>query len=601
MNRRIVGEGIRTKTTARRVGRRPIEGRPSMRYISGEPRRVEVKALERNPEAVRFVPLGGLEEIGRNMMFFEYGDEIVIIDAGLQFPEEDTPGIDFIIPNIEYLQENKRKIKALLITHGHLDHIGAIPYIMEKIGNPPIYSTALSNALIKKRYDEFPNAPKITFMPVKIGDEVKISQNFSAYFFGGSHTIPDAISIVLRTPAGNFCNPGDFRIDRGPKGEPRNLPDLERVGRMGIQVLFMESTRATVPGESMPEKVAEENLEKILNQAKGRIIVTTFASLLDRLGQVINIAHRLGRKVALSGRSMKDNIQITQNLGYIKIPKGALISLEEVSRYDDNKILILSTGNQGEPNSGLARIVSGDHKQIRIKPGDTVVFSSSIIPGNERGIQTMKDNLARQGAIIFDSSMMDIHAGGHGPQEDLKLAIKAFSPKFFVPIHGMYFMRQTNTKNAQAVGVKAENCLVMDNGQVAEITKETIKLTKETVPAYYVMVDGLGVGDVGEVVLRDRLMLAQEGMIVIITTLDKRSGRIIKNPDIISRGFIYLKDNREILDEIRRRIRSLISRIPTNQPIDADYFKGLIRDQIGQFIFHKTQRRPMLLPVVIEI
>ncbi|PIR05012.1 MAG: ribonuclease J [Candidatus Liptonbacteria bacterium CG11_big_fil_rev_8_21_14_0_20_35_14] len=576
---------------------------------SAKPERSRVVSHVAKPkikkDVLRFVPLGGLEEIGRNMMFFEYQDEIVAIDAGLQFPEDETPGIDFIIPNTAYLEQNKHKIKAMIITHAHLDHIGALPYIMEKIGNPPIYTTNLSRAIIEKRHEEFPNVPKLKFEIVKDKETRRISENFSAEFFNVPHTIPDAVAVLLKTPVGNMCNLGDFKVERKIDGSPIGLIELERVGKLQVDALFMDSTGASKPGESMSEELVEKNLEKLFKETKGRIIIGTFASLLGRLDQILQIANKLGRKVAVSGRSMKTNIQLASNAGYMNIPKEIIIPLEDLHKYKDDKILILSTGMQGEANASLMRVINGEHKHIKIKPGDTVFFSSSIVPGNERSVQTLKDNLARQGAIVFDSSMDDIHASGHGPKEDIKQAIKLLNPKYFFPIHGYYFMRHTNVSNAVEAGVKEANCFVVDNGQVVEIGKNKVEVSKETVPAHYVMVDGLGVGDVGEVVLRDRIMLSQEGMVVVIVTLDRHSGKVLKNPDIISRGFIYLKDNREILDEMRKKIKGLIARMSGSsagtQQIDADYLKGVMRDQIGQLIFRKTKRRPMILPVVIEI
>ena len=375
----------------------------------------------------------------------------------------------------------------------------------------------------------------------------------------------------------------------------------EKIGKKDILALFLDSTNAEVPGFSVSEKIVEKNLEGIFQKAEGRVIVGTFASLLDRLSEMIKIADKIGRKVALSGYSMKTNVEIAQNLGLMKVERGTIIPMETIHKYPDNKILILCTGAQGESNASLMKIVNGEHKHITVKRGDTVVFSSSIIPGNERSVQTLKDNLARQGATIFNSAMMDIHSSGHAPQEELKIVTKLVKPKFFIPVHGYYFMRHTNVQHAKSLGIPEKNCALVDNGQVVEITKDSIKVTDETVPAYYVMVDGLGVGDVGEVVLRDRKVLAQEGMLVIITTVDKATGQLLKNPDIISRGFIYLRENQEILNDVRKKIRSIVEHIPRHQPIDGDYLKGLIRDQVGQFLYNKTKRRPMVLPVVIEI
>lgn len=551
---------------------------------------------------VRFVALGGLEEIGRNMMFFEYKDEIVVIDAGLQFPEEETPGIDYIIPNTTYLEEKKKNIKALIITHGHYDHIGAIPYVLGLIGNPPIYATKLSKEIILKRQGEFPNSPKPIFEIVKAGDKRKLSDNFSAEFFGVVHNIPDGFGIILTTPAGKIVHPGEFKFDYDKDNKPRGLDVWEKVGDEKIHLMMLDSTGAETPGYSMSERIVEQELEKIFRAAEGRIIVATFASLIDRLGEIVKIAQKIGRYVAISGLSMKTNLQIAQDLGYLRFDRNTIISIEDAHKYPDNKLLVLSTGAQGESNASLMRIANGEHRHIQLKPSDTVILSSSVVPGNERSVQNLKDNLARQGATIFHYKMLDIHSSGHAPQEELKTVMKLVKPKFFMPIHGYYFMRQRNAKLAQeALKIKPEETIISDNGKVVEIQKNSVKLTGEEVPSYYVMVDGLGVGDVGEVVLRDRRTLAQEGMIVIITSISRQNGRILKNPDIISRGFIYLKKNQDLLDEIRRRIRGIIGRIPRYQTVDAEYVKTLIRDQIGQFLFNKTKRRPMVLPVIIEI
>lgn len=555
-----------------------------------------------NDEVVRFAALGGLEEIGRNMMFFEYKDEIVIIDVGLQFPEEDTPGIDYIIPNVSYLEEKKKNIKAVILTHAHYDHIGAVPYLMEKLGNPTIYTTIITKEITARRQEEFPNAPKLDFEIVKAGETRQLSKSFKAEFFGVAHNIPDGVGIVLDTPIGKIVHPGEFKFDYDYDGKPKGLDTWEAVGKQGIHVLLLDSTGAETPGYSLSERVVEAELEKIFRKAEGKIIVGAFSSLLDRLEEIAKIAERLGRKVAISGLSMKNNIQIAQNLGYMKIKKGAFINLEDVHKYRDDKILILSTGAQGEPNASLTKIANGEHRHIHLKKNDTVVLSSSIIPGNERSVHILKDNLSRQGALVYHYKMMDIHSSGHAPQEELKKVVELVKPKFFIPIHGYYFMRWRNAQLAQEVlKIGEEKIALTDNGQIVEIRKDGMAVTEESIPAYYVMVDGLGVGDVGEVVLRDRLALAQEGMVVIISTLDRRTGRFLKNPDIISRGFIYLKENKELVEDLRKQIRSLIGRIPRHQQMDQDYVKSLIRNQIGQFLYRKTKRRPMILPVVIEV
>ncbi|HVO28657.1 MAG TPA: ribonuclease J [Candidatus Paceibacterota bacterium] len=557
-----------------------------------------------NPDAVRFVPLGGLEEIGRNCMFLEYRNEIVLIDVGLQFPEEETPGIDYIIPNVQYLEKKRQNIQAIILTHGHYDHIGALPHLLARLGNPPIYATSITKAIIEKRQDDFPNSPKMKVITIKNGDEMKISNAFTARFFGVPHTIPETTGVLMKTPIGNIVHFADFRLDYTDEGEPQGLEEFERIGKMGIHSFMVDSTAAERPGHSVSEKTVERNLEEIFRQAEGRIVVATFASLITRIAEIIKISEKLGRKVALNGYSMKTNIQIAEQLGFVKAKEGTIVAVEELGKYKDDKIMILSTGAQGESNAGLMKMINGEHRHIKIKPGDTFVLSSSVIPGNERSVQSVKDNLARQGAIVYHSALVDIHSSGHAPKEDLKLVMKLMNPKFLVPVHGYYFMRAANGQSAREVGIPKENVILMDNGQVAELTPDKFTITKETVPAFYVMVDGLGVGDVEEVVLRDRRALAAEGMMIIILTMSHNGGKgshLLKNPDIISRGFIYLKENQDLLDEIRKRIRGLMQRLPQNQDIEPDYLKTLIRDQVGQFIYNATRRRPMILPVIIEI
>ncbi len=552
-------------------------------------------------DVLRLAPLGGLEEIGRNMTFFEYKDEIVVLDMGLQFPEEDTPGIDFIIPNIESLVPKKKNIRAVVITHGHYDHIGAIPYLIGKLGNPPIYTLKLTKAVIERRQEEFVNAPKLNIIEAQIGGKVKVGKYFELDFFGVEHTIPDAMGIVIKTPIGNIVSFGDFRLDRDSKGNIYRLDEIKRVGAMGIHTLMIDSTSALKEGIGISEKDVEKNLEKLLSQAEGRIVLATFSSMLTRIGEIIKIAEKLGRKVAINGRSMKQNVQIAQQLGYMKFKKGTIISVQEIGNYKDSEILVLSTGAQGEQNAGLMRIANGEHRHIQIKKGDTFIFSSSVIPGNERHVQTLTDNIARQGAIVHNSQMIDIHSSGHAPQEDLKIVMKLIHPKFLMPIHAYYYMRYVSGRLGVEVGIPEKNIRLLDNGSVGLLTKDEFKISDEILPTHYIMVDGLGVGDVEEVVIRDRKMLSEEGMIVIIATLNRKTGRLIKNPDIISRGFIYLREHQGLIKELREKVRNIVGRIPRQQQPDADYIKALFRDQVGQFVYNKTHRRPMILPVIIEV
>ncbi len=557
------------------------------------------KALKR--DTLYFVPLGGLEEVGRNCSFFEYNDEIVIIDMGIQFPEEETPGVDWIIPNISYLEKKKKNIKGLIITHAHYDHFGAVPYVLEKLGNPIIYGTELIKALLEKRLAEMPNVPKMRFQIIKNHDRFKLSEHFTAEFFCVDHTVPDTTGVLLETPAGNMANLADFRLDYEADDITFNLKEFQWLATKNVHSLMLDSTNAWEDGHSVSENVVIANLEKLLREADGRIIVSMFASMITRLAEAVMIAERIGRKVCINGRSMKDNMEIAKQLGYFKYKDGTLISVEELHNYKDDKVIILSTGAMGQENAGLMRIVSGEHKFIRVKSGDTVIFSSSVIPGSERGVQTLKDNFARQGAIVHTNQDLDIHSSGHAPGPDLAVVVETSKPKFVVPIHGLYFMRAANIPNFKKIGFAKERVILMDNGQVAEFTPENIKITDKTIDAFYVMVDGLGVGDVEQVVLRDRKLLAQEGMVVIIATINRKNGRLIKNPDIISRGFILIKEHTTLIDDVRGKIRSILSQTGQGRAPEPDYIKSLIRDQIGLFLYNKTQRRPMILPVLIEI
>lgn len=558
--------------------------------------------LER--DTLYWIPLGGLEEIGRNCSFFEYNDEIVILDMGIQFPEEDTPGIDWIIPNIKYLEKKKKNIKGIIITHAHYDHFGAIPYVLEKLGNPVIYGTALIREIVKKRLDEIPNAPKLRFEVIKNHTRAKLSEHFTVEFFGVAHTVPDTTGVVFETPAGKIVHFADFRLEYDKHDKLFNTKEFEWLGTQNVHSLLIDSTSANRDGHTVSEELVTENLEKLFLQAEGRVILSTFASMIERLAEIIKIAEKIGRYVIINGRSMKDNLEIARQLGYLTYKNGSLIPPEDINRYPDNKILVITPGSQGQENSGLMRILTGEHRNIKTKPGDTIILSSSVIPGNERSVQQIKDNFIRQGAIVQTNDDLDIHASGHAPGPDLALVAKLCKPKYIIPVHGYIFQRAANYQNMKTVGIEKDRVIIADNGQVLKFTPETVEITKQHVDASYVMVDGLGVGDVEAVVLRDRKLLAQEGMIVIIMTLSRHTGKLVKNPDIISRGFIYLKDHGTLIDEMRGKIRNLVGQMNQSkrkQEPEGDYVKSLIREQIGLFLYNKTLRRPMILPVLIEV
>ena len=551
---------------------------------------------------LRIIALGGLEEVGRNMTVFEYKDDIIIVDMGLQFPEEDMPGIDYIIPNTAYLKDKRDRIRGIIITHGHYDHIGAIPHSMGRLGNPPIYATPLTAGIIKKRQEDFPQAPRLNIHEIKETDKIDLGC-FKIEFFHVNHNIPDGVGIVIDTPVGRLVHTGDFKFDHTPVGDkPIDISRLKEISQPGVKVLMSDSTSAEKPGHSISEKEIQDNLEIIFKEAPGRIIIATFASLISRVQEVLNLAEKYDRKVAIDGYSMKTNVEIAKKLGYLKSQKGTIIRVNSANDYPNKKIVILCTGAQGEDNAVLMRIVNQEHRHIKIQKGDAIIFSSSVVPGNERTVQSLKDVLWRQGGRVYHYQMMDIHAGGHGQEEDLRAMLELIKPKFFIPIHGSYYMLKLHGEIAEAVGIPSKNIIIGRNGKVILLGQKSIKISEERVPNNYVMVDGLGVGDVGQVVLHDRQTMAQDGMFVIIAVINSKTGRVYGEPDIISRGFVYLRESKDLLDQVRRKIKEIVSHTATSEhTVNWVYVKENIRDKIGQFLYTKTQRRPMVLPVIIEI
>ncbi len=536
------------------------------------------------------------------MMILEYKGRILIVDMGLRFPEEDMPGIDFIIPNISYLKGKEKNIIAVVINHGHYDHIGAVPYIIDKIGNPPIYTSNLARGIILKRQDEFQDKPKLKINTVKDGDKRKLGP-FAVEFFHVNHNIPDTLGLFIKTPVGNLIYASDFKFDKNPVNDkPIDFKKLRRMGKEGVLLLMSDSTGAEEEGHSLSEKTIEKNLEKIFKQAKGRIISATFASLLNRIQQVVTLSEKYGRKVCVEGYSMKSNVEIAKRMGYLKAKKNTFIKAKEIENYPDSEVTIMCTGAQGEKRAVLMRIINREHKHFKIKKGDEVVFSSSVIPGNERTVQILKDELYRQGALVYHYQMMDIHAGGHAQQEELKEMIELTKPKFFMPVHGQVSMLFEHGEIAEKKGILKKNILLAENGQVINLTKNSISVEKKKVPSNYIFVDGLGVGDVGEVVLRDRQILSEDGMFVVVAVVDRQTGKVKGSPDIISRGFVYLRENKELLAQTRKKIISIVNKAAgSGGAVNWVYIKNEIKEKIGQFLFSKTQRRPIILPVVIEV
>lgn len=552
---------------------------------------------------IRIIHLGGVEEVGRNMSLVEIGDDIIVLDAGFSFKEEDAPGIDYVLPNTKYLEERRHKVKAVLITHGHLDHIGAIPYLITKIGNPPIYARNFTALFIKKRQEEFSHLPPIDLRIVEKNESIKIG-NIRVNFFAVSHSIPDAMGIIIETPYGDIVHTGDLRLDHS-EGEVSETEKevYEQFKNRNVLLLETDSTNAENPGFSISEKLVRENIDKAIRDTKGRLIIASFASQVERMLSMLESAERHGRKVIFEGRSMKNNIEIVKVAGLLTVKPSTIITAEEMGNYPEDKIMLLVTGAQGEEFAALMRIANKTHKYIRISPRDTVLMSSSIIPGNERSVQKLKDNISRQGAHIIHYKTSDIHSSGHANSEELAWIHEKVKPKFFIPIHGYHYMLWIHADIAKRV-VKPENIIIPDNGMIIEIQDRGTKMIalKEKAPSSIIMVDGFSVGDMQEVVLRDRQMLAQDGMFVVIATVDISTGRLRKSPDIISRGFVYLKESQDLLHQARGIVKKTVEESTVGMnPINFDYVKGTVTDNVTKFLFQKTAKRPIVIPVILGV
>ncbi|HTX87041.1 MAG TPA: ribonuclease J [Candidatus Nanoarchaeia archaeon] len=577
------------------------------RPAQAAPKAVTEKITTSPDGKLKVIVLGGLEEVGRNMTLIEYEREIIIIDMGLQFPEEDMPGIDYIIPNISYLKDKAEWIKGVIITHGHYDHIGAIQHIMGEIGNPPIFMGKLTAALVKKKCSEYKSCPQLHDSLIDENTVLRLGRSFRVSFLRVNHSIPDCFAVIVDTPVGRIIHTGDFKVDYSPVNDkPADLQRIAQIGSEGVLLLMSDSTDSTHPGYQISESAIGTEMDKIFEKIEGRIIIGTFASQLARVQKLFDLAEKHNRRIYLQGRSMNDNVEIAHQIGYLKFNPRILVTDNELNRLPDNKVMIIGTGAQGESNAFLARVVSHEHKTIELKEGDTVIFSSSVIPGNERTIQSLMDMITRQGADVINYEMMDVHAGGHAKQEDLKLMMRLLKPEYIMPIEGNHYMLKAEGALAEKVGIPREKIFIADNGQVAEFSKnaegKTVgRLTREKVMTDYVMVDGLGVGDVSNIVLRDRRVMAEDGMIVIIATIDSEHGKTIGNPDIISRGFVYMKDSRELIEATRMKVKKLVESHDSRTSADVDHIKNRIRDEVGQFLFGKTKRRPMVLPVVIKV
>ncbi len=555
---------------------------------------------------LKIIPLGGMEEVGKNMTIFEYGNDIVILDMGLQFPEEGMHGIDYIIPNISYLKGKEKKIKAVIFSHGHMDHIGAAPILLEQLGYPAIVGRPLTIAMIKHRQEDYKpkTAGRLKILQIK---DIKNKFSFGVIkvsFFQVDHSIMDAVGVIIETPSGTVVHPGDWTFDKNKNGKPTlNYSYLSKTKKRP-SILMLESLGAIDVRPSASREQMHKNLDEIIQKSPGRIIIGTFASQIERIGWIISASEKYSKKVALDGYSMKVNIEIAQKLGYIKAKKETFIKVGEIEKLPDNKIIIIATGAQGEEKAVLSRILNGSHKSIKLKKSDTVVLSSSIIPGNEATIQKLKDGLYRQCDNVIHGELMDIHVSGHSNREDVLLMLKMIRPDYFIPSYAHHYMLQEAKKIAIANGFRKEKVLILDNGSIAEFSLKGAKILDKKADVENVFVDGLGIGDVGNVVMRDRKVMARDGMVVIVVQVNTKTRQVINNPDIITRGFIHIKSSEELMEKIRshskKTTNSIIKKNMPKKNEDWGPIRAKLRDEMTDFIIKTTKRRPMVLPVIIK-
>ncbi|ABR34422.1 ribonuclease J [Clostridium beijerinckii] len=548
---------------------------------------------------VKIIPLGGLGEIGKNLTVFEYEDEIVIIDCGMSFPDEELLGIDLVLPDITYLLRNKDKIKGFFITHGHEDHIGGLPYVLKQI-NVPIYATKLTLGLIESKLEEHNILSDCTLNMVKPGDIIETG-NFNIEFIRTNHSIADSVSIALHTPIGIIVHTGDFKIDFTPiDGEIIDLQRYAQLGKKGVLLLMADSTNATRSGYTMSEKTVGETLNNLFIKADGRVIVATFASSIHRVQQIANASIKNGRKIAFSGRSMEKISEVAMSLGYLFIPEEMIIDLNDVKKYPDNKVTIITTGSQGEPMAALTRIAAGNHRSIQLEKGDTVIISSTPIPGNKKAVSSVVDDLTEKGAKVIYEAIEDIHVSGHACEQELRLIQALLKPKFFVPVHGEYRHLLSHSKIAENMGINKSNIFILEIGDVLELARNKAEITNK-VPAGRVLIDGLGVGDVGNIVLRDRKNLAKDGIITVVIVINRENRTLISGPDIITRGFVYVRDSEDLIREIRRIVFKSVERCLDNDVTGWSEIKDAIRKEVNTYVYTKMKRKPMVLPVITEI
>ena len=547
---------------------------------------------------LRAIPLGGLGEIGRNMMALEYDENIVVIDAGLMFPEEEMLGVDLVLPDVTYLAERKDKVLGFLLTHGHEDHVGALPYILPKV-NAPIYGSRLTLGFIKNKLREHKVIEQADLREVKAGDVVELGP-FKAEFIHVAHSIPDTTALAIETPVGMVVHSGDFKMDQTPVDmRPTDMARLSHFGDHGVMLLMSDSTNAERDGFTPSERTIGDAFQELFGQCSGRIIISTFASNIYRIQQALNTAARYKRKVAVIGRSMVNNLTIAQELGYIQMPGDIMIKVQDINKEPDEKLVILSSGSQGEPLSALTRIAAQEHPQVKLKSGDTVILSATPIPGNEELVSRTINNCYKHGARVFYSARNRVHASGHASREELKLMLNLVRPKFFMPVHGEFRHLALHSEIAQDVGIPKDNVIVIDDGNTVELG-DGIPHAGNKVPAGYVFVDGLGVGDVGSVVLRDRRVLSQDGIFIVIVTVDKDTGQVVSGPDLISRGFVHQQTSDALLESARQQVLGTINKPGRGNP-EWQVLKNSIRDSLSRFLYEQMRRRPMIIPIVVEV
>lgn len=563
----------------------------------------ETKQKPKKEEKVYVIPLGGIEEVGKNMTLIQYRDEIIIIDAGLTFPDEDLLGIDLVIPDYSYLESNKEKIKGVLITHGHEDHIGGLSYMLKTLKKDmTVYGGKLALALVKNKLDgNIPNTIKAHLREVVGREKIRIGKYFEVEFIRVTHSIADSYSIAIKTPGGTILHTGDFKVDLTPvDGISMDFQRLAALGEEGVDLLLSDSTNAEIPGFTPSERSVGDALKTEFDKADGRIIIAAFASHVHRLQQIVDIAHDSGRKIAIDGRSMVRVFEIATELGYLKVPKNTMVSLRSVESLEDKKAVILCTGTQGEPMAALSRIAKKMHKHIKLKKGDTVIISATPIPGNEKAVTNNINKLLKHDADVVFQKVTGIHVSGHGSKDEQKLFINLIKPKFFMPVHGEYKMLKAHKESAMECGIPEDNVVVPFNGAKIELTKSYCKLSGK-VPAGATLVDGLGIGDVGNIVLRDRQHLAQDGIVIVVMTLDKESGKIVSGPDIITRGFVYSRESENLINSTVDKIKNNLSKYENQQVTEWSILKGCVKDTASKYLYEQTNRNPIILPIIMEV